>query len=322
MNKSISVVIPAFNAEDYIVEALESVAGQSRKPDQVVVVDDGSTDGTYEVVESWSHGKKLNLHLLHQENRGLPGARNAGIRHATTDLVALLDADDVFLPHHLNLLCKAFERDGIVLCFGDGELFDSTGVIKKSLVAGTLADGIDYDELPDGLRIFRASPYMSLLPGNYIPVGGTMFVKKAAESIGLYDESLRITEDRDFNLRLSRIGPFAYYPLIVHRKRSHDNNITHPRNTERNMRYQLMVLQKMLSSSEILHLNCEELKKTLETMDEHLWEMLYAASRKGLKSYLDTSALVIKSGRAGRLLNIKHCLRAIRFSFRAAKSDF
>lgn len=312
---SVGVIIPAFNAEDYIEKTLDSVAMQSRRAEQLIVINDGSTDRTSEIVEAWSLRKGVPVDLINQENRGLPAARNRGIRHADTDLIALLDADDLFLPEHLSLISRPFELDPrVVLSFGDGELFNSHGVIKASLLADTSLSTVRFEEKQDGLRVCSESAYVSLLPGNYIPNGSTIFRKDAAGKIGFYDESLKYIEDRDFNLRLSRIGLFAYYPVVVHRKRTHDNNITHPRNVERNMRFQFRVLRKMVRIANSLNLSGDEYVKTVKALHRHVWEMLYVSSRKGLGSYLSTMSHLLESGFYPSMLNMKHCLRAVTFS--------
>tara|TARA_B100000900_G_scaffold224725_1_gene190656 strand:+ start:317 stop:1168 length:852 start_codon:yes stop_codon:yes gene_type:complete len=95
----ISVIIPAYNAESTLAECLESVARQSVRPFEVVLVDDGSTDNTYR--EAVRFETKLTLRVVSQENSGLGKARNEGMAAATGDAYAFLDADDVWLPNKL-----------------------------------------------------------------------------------------------------------------------------------------------------------------------------------------------------------------------------
>jgi glycosyltransferase involved in cell wall biosynthesis len=104
---TISVVIPAYNAGSLIGETLDSVLAQSRPAHEIIVVDDGSTDDTAEVVRRYGDA----VRYLRQEKQGLSSARNAGIHAATGDWIALLDSDDVFLPERLRRAADAIEAN-------------------------------------------------------------------------------------------------------------------------------------------------------------------------------------------------------------------
>jgi glycosyltransferase involved in cell wall biosynthesis len=110
----VSVIIPAYEAEPFLDAALASVAAQSRRADEVVVVDDGSRDGTAAVAESW--GDRLPLILVRKAvNEGLGAARRDGIARSSGDLVAFLDADDYLLPDHLQVLTDCYDRHGGII---------------------------------------------------------------------------------------------------------------------------------------------------------------------------------------------------------------
>ncbi len=311
MSYTIAVVIPAYNAQPFICEALDSVAAQRRKADQIIVVNDGSTDQTADIVCKWTNRTGVDVQLVQQENQGLPGARNTGIRHAKTDLIALLDADDLFLPHHLEHFERAFKsHSDIVLCFGDAQGFRSEEIAKESYFRGTLIETLQYDEDSHGLRLIRGSAYSSLIQGSYIPCCATLLLKKAAKSIQLFDEGLKRTQDRDFWLRLSRVGRFAYYPEFLARVRYHDNNLTHPRQLITCQRYRLMVLQKMIRIANELHLTPAELQHTINARNSHVYSMLYPASKEGLMPYLKTCLYLLRGGLLFPVCNPKHLLRA------------
>ena len=104
---TISAVIPAYNAEKYIARTLESVLSQTRPADEIIVVDDGSTDGTCEVVKSF--GEKVRY--IHQENAGVSAARNTGIENARCELIAFLDADDEWLAEYLQIQMQLFDKN-------------------------------------------------------------------------------------------------------------------------------------------------------------------------------------------------------------------
>src|SRR5271168_1713419 len=96
-NASVSAIIVVYNCEQYVRFAVDSVLAQTRPANEVIVVDDGSTDGTRQVLESY----KDKIKYVYQKNAGEPAARNTGMRHSSSDYVAFLDADDLWLPEKL-----------------------------------------------------------------------------------------------------------------------------------------------------------------------------------------------------------------------------
>jgi glycosyltransferase involved in cell wall biosynthesis len=105
MKATISVILPAYNAGKYIGEALQSILVQTIPVDEIIVVDDGSTDNTKEVVSSFP------VRYLYQTNKGTAAALNAGIEQASGDYLAFLDADDIWMPQRLYLQLQALEKD-------------------------------------------------------------------------------------------------------------------------------------------------------------------------------------------------------------------
>jgi glycosyltransferase involved in cell wall biosynthesis len=109
-----SCIIPVFNGEQYLAEAVESVLAQSHQPIEIVVVDDGSTDGTPAVARAF--GSRLTY--ISQPRRGPAAARNRGVEQSCAELVAFLDADDVWLPEKVSLQVRRMEENpGVDLCF-------------------------------------------------------------------------------------------------------------------------------------------------------------------------------------------------------------
>jgi glycosyltransferase involved in cell wall biosynthesis len=107
MDALVSVVIPAHNSERYILATLDSVLAQAHRPLEIVVVDDGSSDGTAAMVENYAPG----IRVVKQERRGHPAARNAGIRAATGEFLGFIDHDDLWSPDKLTLQMEAFAKD-------------------------------------------------------------------------------------------------------------------------------------------------------------------------------------------------------------------
>jgi len=114
----ITIIVPVYNAEEYISTALASIAAQSRPPDEVIVVDDASTDQTVALVKRWTSLLPLVL-LENATNEGLGATRRTGIARATGDLVALLDADDYLMPDHLEVLLATWLEHGGIAAADD-----------------------------------------------------------------------------------------------------------------------------------------------------------------------------------------------------------
>jgi len=230
MSLQVGVVIPAFNAADFIGQALDSVAAQTLQPAQVTVVNDGSTDNTSDIVRTWmkAHPGFPVALLEHYPNQGLSRTRNRAIEATFTELIATLDADDLFLPSHLERLTEPLVREpDIILAFGDTQEFSTNGDLPETFLTrvGGALRALEMTHR-DGYSILGGPVFRSLLPGNYVPVSGMVFRRDAAMKAGLYDPGLTRVEDRDFILRMARIGPFAFCPVIAARKRIHPDNIS------------------------------------------------------------------------------------------------
>lgn len=133
MNEKVSVIIPAYNAEKYVKEALDSLKNQTYKNVEIVVIDDGSTDKTYEIVHNYA-SEYSNLILVHQENGGVCAARNKGLDLATGDYIMFLDADDYFSQDAIETLYVDMKRNNADLAvgrmFSDKEEIKTTDAIE------------------------------------------------------------------------------------------------------------------------------------------------------------------------------------------------
>ncbi|HVL39343.1 MAG TPA: glycosyltransferase [Fimbriimonadaceae bacterium] len=191
-----SVVIPCFNQAHFLRDAIASCLEQDHAEKEVVVVDDGSTDDTAEVARSYG----ARVRLVQQPNTGLSGARNAGIRHASGELVCLLDADDTLLAGVLGRRAAMFERDPEVgLVAGAFEVVDSE--LRVLRVHGT-----DLKAPPDPQH--RHAPRRNLAV-----TCGCLVRRRAYELCGDYDPLLNACEDWDHYIRVSRRFRIAYDPV-------------------------------------------------------------------------------------------------------------
>lgn len=141
----ISVIIPYYNAEKYIARTIQSVLDQTYSDFEVIIVDDGSSDRGIEICRAFNDPR---IKIIRQANRGLPGARNTGIRHAQCDYIALLDSDDLWSPHKLDRHIAHLEQNpdvGISFCYSEfiDESDKRLGIYQKSKqLTGIMPDDI------------------------------------------------------------------------------------------------------------------------------------------------------------------------------------
>src|SRR2546428_514370 len=131
----ISIIIPTYNSGRFVAQAVQSVLKQTYRCYEILVVDDGSTDETKDVLSKFGNCIKY----IYQENRGPSAARNVGIKVARGKYVCFLDADDMWVPNKLKVQLAFIERDdGIGLVFSDHEEFDAEGILCRSFLAGKM----------------------------------------------------------------------------------------------------------------------------------------------------------------------------------------
>ncbi|MES2125035.1 MAG: glycosyltransferase family A protein [Gemmatimonadota bacterium] len=229
----VTVVIPAWNVGRFIDETLESVARQTLAPADVVVIDDGSSDDTWERIQSWV-GRMGSTRFvpLTGPNYGLSASRNRGILAGHGDLVAFLDGDDCFLPDHLERLVPAFEAvPSLAVAFGDLMCFDArrgdTGgnleLIRRALQhISRPIHGSSLQLLGPELRSIYVDQAM-ILPSSWL------VSREAIARAGMFNPAFAYGEDVDFLWRVLSTGPAAWYDGPTARRREHDSNASNPR---------------------------------------------------------------------------------------------
>jgi glycosyltransferase involved in cell wall biosynthesis len=195
-----SVVIPARNAAAHLREAITSVHRQSTPPTEVVVVDDGSSDDTARIATE--HGARV---VRLPTSMGPSHARNRGIAEAQGDLIAFLDADDVWLPGHLEASVALLNECPAGLCFAPVRVFGTV----NTLVVPPCESGRAMDMTE------------ALLEENFIVQSSVVVRRNVLPAVGAYDESLRLAEDYDLWLRLSGTVDFAMIATATVMRRLH-----------------------------------------------------------------------------------------------------
>lgn len=215
----VSVVIPAYNAAAHLGDCLDSVLAQAGVAAlELVVVDDGSTDATAEVAGSRPGVRVIRL----AGNEGPSRARNAGIAAARGDLVAFLDADDLWPAGSLAARIDVLRRHPqAALAYGDCRQFDDGGPHDHTLFeAGRLGAAAwgQGSVVPDA--------YVRLLADNFITTGSVLVRRSAVAGTGGFAEDLRLVEDLDLWLRIARAHPIAWCPQVCLLRRRHGGNLS------------------------------------------------------------------------------------------------
>ena len=211
----VSALVPAYNADAYLGQALDSALAQRFADFEVVVVDDGSTDDTGEIADRYAALHPDRIRVIHQPNAGLPAARNAAIEMARGELFALLDSDDVWQPDHLRLAVAAFDANPeLGLVHANIERIDAQG-------HWIMTCGPRWQDVRD--------PYAAIaLRLEHVSCPTVVFHRRCVEVVGAFD--LQFTglgcEDRDLWLRIAERFPIRYLDVVTASYRLHGNNMS------------------------------------------------------------------------------------------------
>jgi glycosyltransferase involved in cell wall biosynthesis len=225
---AVTLVIPTYERREMLRQTLASVAAQTRPPVETIVVDDGSADGSAEMVAA------MGLTVLREPGGGMGPAlaRRRGSEAASTDLVAFLDSDDLLRPRALELMGEALaSAPGAPFSFGRSLIVipGETDWTPAGLIAP------DPDELAD--------PLPALFARNFVPPTGTIFHRAALEEIGGYPTEVPFSEDHYLALLATRLGDPAYVPEVVSAYRWHGGNRNSPALVEQDLEHYLALAE-------------------------------------------------------------------------------
>ena len=267
----VSVVMPVYNRSDLVADAINSVLAQDYKNWQLVVVDDGSTDETFEMLRPYRDHE--NVRLIRQENAGQSVARNVAIQHSDGDWVAFLDSDNRWLPHKLKVQVQAVsERPDTDIVFGDIERFGAS--VNESIQAPTRVrpSGEVFDEL---------------LLNNFVNFNTSMVRANRLREIGGFDPTLRCGEDYDLWLRLAPNNRFLYLPGVVTQYRVEGERVSdNVRGVFEANRYS--VRNAIRSNSHLLSRSQEKM----------IWARLYSRFARGLSEQTDYRGALVAAFKA------------------------
>ena len=230
----IDVIIPVYNCAEFIKEAIDSVIKQKRLAEAIIVIDDCSTDDTPCILKGF--GEKIRV-IRHEMNRGLPAARNTGIRAGGSELIAFLDADDAWMDEKIDRQIKAFkEHPEIGLCYTD--LFDCDSKLN-------------HVGLSRGFRKRECENVFSELFLDAFPIPpSTVIVRREVFDLcGLFDESMRKVEDYECWLRIAMQYPISCIAEPLCLRRANPNSITNTSTREKEVYYTLRAFDRCAASA-------------------------------------------------------------------------
>ena len=196
---AVSIIIPTYNYGRFLTRCVDAALAQTSAPVEVIVVDDGSTDSTQEVMRAYE-GR---VQYIHQANQGLSGARNTGARHARGDWFLFCDADDMLAPRAVEWLTAAVTGTAAGVVYGKcRELYEDgrAGAVKGTAVAAGLPP------IPA-----KANFWKSLIT----TTGAALISRRTFDKVGGYAPSRMMVEDREFWIKAGMLDPFAFCNEVV-----------------------------------------------------------------------------------------------------------
>ncbi|MAO25611.1 MAG: glycosyl transferase [Roseovarius sp.] len=214
MQPLVTVLTPAYNRAGFIAEAVESVLNQSYGNIEYIVVDDGSSDGTFEILQEYEAAGKLTL-LTHKNhsNRGQSAALNVGLRAANGRYLVILDSDDLLHPEKLSRQVEFLENNTEV------------GMVYGQAMA-TSEDGRELFPIPGDGHVEPGDPNRLLLDCYMALPGGAMVRKSVYDQVGFFEEGFRASQDHDMAVRIAEAAPFAFMKGTVFYYRKHEASIS------------------------------------------------------------------------------------------------
>ncbi len=256
----VSVIIPAYNCASYLPAAIESVLAQTYTDTEILLVDDGSTDDTRNIVAPYLD----RVQYIRQSNKGLPGARNTGIRASSGEYIALLDGDDSWLPTKLEQQMPRFSDLEVGIVYSDFAVRYSNGRSQPSYLA-------DRPLATEGYALDNYIRSRFLFPS-------TMVLRRSCmEECGLFDEEMLVCEDVELFARICMRWKVALVreSLMVRNEGTH--NIT--ANLNKLSQYTILALTKVLAKEPHLPASSRRIIHT-ELGRQHWWRG-YAAFQSG-----------------------------------------
>ena len=214
MKPKISVVTPCYNCEKYLLDTLNSVFRQTVLPNEIVLVDDGSTDSTVDLIEKIIvEHSEINIRLIKQKNSGPGAARNAGIQASKGDWIAFLDSDDIWREKKIEKVLEAIvENPEAIMIAND--------------ICEVYEDGRRRDIFLHTYYNSNESGFVQLYHGCFLSTSSVCVKKEILEKVDGFDNTLRSAQDYDLWLRVSQEGKIVFIPEIFEEYRIRSGSVS------------------------------------------------------------------------------------------------
>jgi len=267
----ISVVIPTFNRSELLVKAIKSVLNQDYSNFELFVCDDGSTDGTEEMIKSI---KDERLTYLKQENKGCAAARNLGIRNAKGELIAFLDDDDAWLPDHLKYIAEFFDlypEAAMGYTQNDVRLPDGS----ESEPIKYKKEVIPHDEKKEGFWLYKDIVFDKYLfsESDMNAPSCTAIRKKVFDEIGLLNEDLRVNQDHELFLRISNRFKIGVIRKVTVQYLVHQGRISTIIQRKKLLNNRIIIYNSIKENCTLNEKEFEFIEKKIDNMKKELFNL-------------------------------------------------
>ncbi len=229
---SVSVIVATYNRAVLLRETIESILNQHFKDFELIIVDDGSTDETQEVLKRYG----TQLRYLRQDNSGPSAARNLGVRQARAPWISILDSDDLCAPNHLQVLFEyATMHPDIGMVFANGKYLNAPEHGRETIIT----------ERKSSRLARRGVRLKDIFEKSIVRLQASLVSRAAYDAVGCHDESLRICMDLDLSLRLFMNSRVGYIDDVVFFYRKHEGNIG--KNEDLRLSENIRVIHKLLN---------------------------------------------------------------------------
>jgi glycosyltransferase involved in cell wall biosynthesis len=266
-NSLISVIIPAYNCSKLIPNAIESVLGQTYSNLELIVVDDGSTDNTAEIILNYKNYNN-NMKYIYQNNGGVSKARNTGIKQSVGEYIAFLDADDIWDKNKLEIQMKVINNcKNIDMIFSSFKNTKNNKIVVNKSYKNTFnffkeykydmkkvfdsKSSLKFEN--DVIEYYYGNIYKYLFLGNFILPSSVLIRKMSLVEVGILNEEYKVAEETEFFLRYSKsnIVGFIEYPLLNYEMPAPEN-LSGKKNTEKLIKNALKIqIDSIIANQEI-----------------------------------------------------------------------